>query len=82
MYAIQFWAGRTFTALGECNRQAMEWRDQVAHQRHWSAGVAAPSIRCLPKSNRVYWLLMAGTSFPRLPLARNSLTTDLEGPAT
>jgi transposase len=26
-----FWAGRTFTTLEECNRQALQWRDQVAH---------------------------------------------------
>lgn len=30
-----FWAGRTFTTLAECNRQAWAWRDQVAHQRRW-----------------------------------------------
>src|SRR6202162_2859808 len=30
-----FWAGRTFTTLAECNRQAGMWRDQVAHQRRW-----------------------------------------------
>ena len=30
-----FWAGRTFTTLAECNRQAWQWRDQVAHQRRW-----------------------------------------------
>ena len=30
-----FWAGRTFTTLPECNRQALLWRDQVAHQRPW-----------------------------------------------
>ncbi|MDP2998263.1 MAG: IS21 family transposase [Bryobacterales bacterium] len=30
-----FWAGRTFTTLEECNRQALQWRDQVAHQRQW-----------------------------------------------
>lgn len=32
-----FWAGRTFTTLAECNRQAWLWRDQVAHQRRWPA---------------------------------------------
>lgn len=32
-----FWAGRTFTTLAECNRQAWVWRDQVAHQRRWPA---------------------------------------------
>jgi len=30
-----FWAGRSFTTLAECNRQAWIWRDQVAHQRRW-----------------------------------------------
>jgi Mu transposase, C-terminal domain len=30
-----FWAGRRFTTLAECNRQALLWRDQVAHQRPW-----------------------------------------------
>src|SRR5438876_6181396 len=33
-----FWAGRAFTTLAECNRQALLWRDQVAHQRHWPGG--------------------------------------------
>lgn len=33
-----FWAGRTFTTLAECNRQAWQWRDQVAHQRRWPGG--------------------------------------------
>ena len=30
-----FWAGRAFTTLEECNRQALNWRDQIAHQRPW-----------------------------------------------
>jgi hypothetical protein len=30
-----FWAGRVFTTLSECNRQALLWRDEVAHQRPW-----------------------------------------------
>lgn len=30
-----FWAGRSFTTLADCNRQAWLWRDQVAHQRPW-----------------------------------------------
>ena len=33
-----FWAGRPFTTLAECNRQALIWRDQVAHQRRWPGG--------------------------------------------
>ena len=34
-----FWAGRTFTTLSECNRQALQWRDQVAHQRPWPGDI-------------------------------------------
>jgi len=30
-----FWAGRAFTTLAQCNRQALVWRDQIAHQRPW-----------------------------------------------
>jgi len=30
-----FWAGRSFTTLEECNRQALLWRDRIAHQRPW-----------------------------------------------
>ena len=30
-----FWAGRLFTTLAECNRQALVWRDEVAHRRPW-----------------------------------------------
>src|SRR5712692_741595 len=30
-----FWAGRSFATLAECNRQALAWRDQVAHRRRW-----------------------------------------------
>jgi len=30
-----FWAGRSFTTLAECNRQALVWRDEVAHRRRW-----------------------------------------------
>jgi hypothetical protein len=30
-----FWAGRSFITLAECNRQALVWRDQVAHRRRW-----------------------------------------------
>jgi hypothetical protein len=33
-----FWAGRTFTTLSECNRQALLWRDQIAHQRRRPGG--------------------------------------------
>jgi hypothetical protein len=30
-----FWAGRHFTTLAECNRQALLWRDEIAHRRPW-----------------------------------------------
>jgi transposase len=30
-----FFAGRSFTTLAETNRQALLWRDQVAHRRPW-----------------------------------------------
>ena len=30
-----FWAGRVFTTLAECNRQALVWRDEIAHRRRW-----------------------------------------------
>jgi transposase len=33
-----FWAGRSFTTLAECNRQAWLWRDQIAHPRPWPGG--------------------------------------------
>jgi transposase len=33
-----FWAGRLFTTLAECNRQAWRWCDEVAHQRRWPGG--------------------------------------------
>ncbi len=33
-----FWAGRVFTTLAECNRQAWLWRDEVAHARPWPGG--------------------------------------------
>jgi hypothetical protein len=32
-----FWAGRTFTTLAECNRQALAWREEIAHPRPWPA---------------------------------------------
>ena len=33
-----FWAARSFVTLAETNRQALLWRDQVAHQRPWPGG--------------------------------------------
>src|SRR5499427_1744273 len=34
-----FWAGRSFTTLSACNRQAWQWRDQIAHCRPWPGDV-------------------------------------------
>lgn len=31
-----FFAARPFTTLGDFNRQALQWRDEVAHQRPWA----------------------------------------------
>jgi hypothetical protein len=36
--ASKFCFTRAFTTLAECNRQALLWRDQVAHQRRWPGG--------------------------------------------
>src|SRR3989304_674722 len=30
-----FFAGRRFSTLGDLNRQALTWRDEIAHQRPW-----------------------------------------------
>jgi transposase len=30
-----FWPARGFTTLEECNRQALRWREEVAHRRPW-----------------------------------------------
>ena len=51
-----FWAGRTFTTLAECNRQALLWRDQVAHQRRWPGGCIRPAWERFgpPKTNRAH----------------------------
>jgi transposase len=33
-----FFAARPFTTLEDFNRQALEWRDRIAHQRPWPGG--------------------------------------------
>jgi transposase len=51
-----FWAARRFTTLEECNRQALQWRDEVAHQRPWpddrgrtvAEALAEEQMRLLP----------------------------------
>jgi len=61
-----FWAGRCFTTLEECNRQALLWRDQVAHQRPW------------PGDDRRTVAEAFGEEKPRLlPLPTHPFNTDL-----
>ena len=61
-----FWAGRSFTTLEECNRQALLWRDQVAHQRPW------------PGDDRRTVAEASAEEQPRLlPLPANPFNTDL-----
>jgi transposase len=47
-----FWAGRIFTTLAECNRQALVWRDEVAHQRPWPTTAHGPWPKLTPTNNR------------------------------
>ena len=35
-----FFAARPFTTLADFNRQALEWRDRVAHERPWPGGAS------------------------------------------
>lgn len=57
-----FWAGRHFTTLAECNRQAWLWRDEVAHQRPWPGGdhrsvaeaFAEEQLRLLPPAQHAF----------------------------
>ena len=61
-----FWAGRTFTTLAECNRQALRWRDEVAHQRRWPDDNARTVAQAFAEEQ------------PRLlPLPLHSFFTDL-----
>ncbi len=48
-----FWAGRSFTSLAECNRQAWLWRDQVAHPRPWPVAIIAALPTRSPRNERV-----------------------------
>ena len=60
-----FWAGRTFTTLEECNRQALQWRDEVAHQRPWPSDHSRPVVQAF------------GEEQPRLlPLPLHPFPTD------
>src|SRR5580658_11308984 len=60
-----FWAGRAFTTLAECNRQALLWRDQVAHQRRWPGG-----------DNRTVADVFAEEQPRLLPAALHAFSTD------
>ena len=65
-----FWAGRVFTTLAECNRQALLWRDQVAHPLDgFGALVPAAERRSL------LGVLFSSTLFPgRAPAGHVALT--------
>ena len=60
-----FWAGRSFVTLAESNRQALLWRDQVAHQRPWPGG-----------DNRTVADALAEEQPRLLPLALHPFPTD------
>jgi transposase len=60
-----FWAGRSFVTLAESNRQALLWRDQVAHQRPWPGG-----------DNRTVADVFAEEQPRLLPLALHPFPTD------
>jgi transposase len=59
-----FWAGRTFTTLSECNRQAWFWRDQVAHLRPWPGGDLR-TVSQVFEQERARLLPHAAHRFPR-----------------
>lgn len=61
-----FWAARTFNTLEECNRQALLWRDQIAHQRPWPGDDARTVAQAFEEEQ------------PRLlPLPEHPFPTDL-----
>jgi hypothetical protein len=60
-----FWAGRSFTTLAECNRQAWQWRDQIAHQRRWPG-----------QDGRTVEAVFAEEQPRLLPLPRHPFSTD------
>src|SRR5467141_648438 len=61
-----FWAGRTFTTLEELNRQALLWRDQIAHQRPWPGDDSRTVAQALEEEQSRL-----------LPLPDHPFTTDL-----
>jgi hypothetical protein len=60
-----FWAGRAFTTLAETNRQALVWRDEIAHQRPWPGG-----------DNRTVADVFAEEQHRLLPPAMHPFSTD------
>lgn len=88
-----FWAGRTFTSLAECNRQAWLWRDQVVHPRPWPGGdhrsvadaFAEEQQRLLPlavhpfPTERIETVRSAKTIYVRFDLNQYSIPPDAIG---
>src|SRR5215472_5376433 len=88
-----FWAGRSFTTLAECNRQAWLWRDQVAHPRPWPGGdhrsvadaFAEERARLLPHAanpfptNRIVPVRSAKTIYVRFDLNQYSIPPQAVG---
>jgi transposase len=72
-----FWAGRTFTTLAECNRQALLWRDQVAHQRRWPGddgrNVEQVLLMNNPVCSRLHCIPSAQTASKLCPRVRRSM---------
>jgi hypothetical protein len=64
-----YWAARGFTTLEECNRQALRWRDEVAHRRPW------PDDR-----NRTVAEAFIDEQPRLLPLPLHAFNTDYVGP--
>jgi transposase len=88
-----FWAGRTFTTLAECNRQALLWRDQVAHQRRWPGGddrtvadvfaeeqprLLSPALHAFP-TDRIETVRSRKTIYVRFDLNDYSITPEAVG---
>ena len=59
-----FWAGRTFTTLAECNRQAWVWRDQSRINGVGRQILAARSNTSSPKNSRGCYLRLFTPSVP------------------
>lgn len=64
-----FWAGRPFTTLAECNRQALLWRDEVSHRRPWPGDDSHTVAQAFAEERTRL-----------LPLPRHPFSTDLMVP--